>query len=340
MATTKARTKKGRSARKRNVRELPPKAKLEWIYRIMKRIRLFEEAADNAFQTGRMRGALHFYSGEEATGTGVCAALDQTDYITSTHRGHGHCIAKGGRLDLMMAELYGRATGYCGGKGGSMHIADLDLGILGANGIVGAGLPIATGAALGTKLRGEKNVAVCFFGDGAAPQGAFHESINFGAIHKLPVVYVCENNQYGMASRVSETSAGPGLVSRAATYGIPGALVDGNDVFKVYEQATEFVKRARKGDGPSLMIAETYRHHGHTVHDQAGYRDSEEVEKWLKLDPIVRFSQAVVKAKALTRKRMDVIDAEVEQEIAEALEFAESSPFPTIDTIEQGVYAD
>ena len=339
MATSKAKSKSSRSASKKKSPKLPPKDVLEWMYRTMKRIRLFEEAADRAFQAARMRGALHFYSGEEASGTGVCAALEQTDYITSTHRGHGHCIAKGGRLDRMMAELYGRSTGYCGGKGGSMHIADLDLGILGANGIVGAGMPIATGAALGSKLRGEKKVTVCFFGDGAAPTGAFHESVNFAAIHDLPVVFVCENNQYAMASHVSETSAGD-LASRADTYGIPGAVVDGNDIFKVYEAATGFVKRARDGKGPSILITETYRHHGHTVHDMAAYRQAEEVEKWLKLDPIARFRRTVVGAKALTNKELDAIDVEAEQEVSEAVEFAEASPFPGIETIEQGVYAD
>ena len=339
MATRKATTKRSSSRSNKKARKLPLLDMLEWMYRTMKRIRLFEEAAERAFKAARMRGALHFYSGEEATATGVCAALEQTDYITSTHRGHGHCIAKGGRLDRMMAELYGRSTGYCAGKGGSMHIADLDLGILGANGIVGAGMPIATGAALGSKIRGESKVTVCFFGDGAAPTGAFHESINFAALHDLPVVFVCENNQYGMASHVSDTSAG-NLADRAASYGIPGALVDGNNIFEVFETVTPFVKRARNGKGPSLMIADTYRHRGHTINDMATYREAEEVEKWLKLDPLSRFRREVVAAKALTNKRMDAIDAEVEQEVDQAIEFAEASPFPAVETIEQGVYAD
>ncbi len=339
MATTRAKTRSSSSRGKKKARKLPPRDMLEWMYRTMKRIRSFEDAADRAFKAARMRGALHFYNGEEATATGVCAVLEQSDYITSTHRGHGHCIAKGGRLDRMMAELYGRSTGYCGGKGGSMHIADLDLGILGANGIVGAGIPIAAGAALGSKIRGEDKVTVCFFGDGALPTGAFHEGINFAAVQDLPVVYVCENNQYGMASHVSDTSAGS-LVGRAANYGIPGAVVDGNDIFEVYETVTAFVERARKGDGPSLMIADTYRHHGHTVSDMAAYRQAEVVAKWLKRDPIVRFRREVIAAKALTNERMDAIDAEVELEIDEAIEFAEASPFPSIDTIEEGVYAD
>ena len=339
MATAKAKTGSSSSRSKKKARKLPPRDMLEWMYRTMKRIRLFEDAADRAFKSARMRGALHFYSGEEATATGVCAALEQTDYITSTHRGHGHCIAKGGRLDRMMAELYGRSTGYCGGKGGSMHIADLDLGILGANGIVGAGVPIAAGAALGSKIRGEDKVTVCFFGDGALPTGAFHEGINFAAVQDLPVVFVCENNQYGMASHVSDTSAG-NLADRGGNYGMPGAIVDGNDIFEVYETVTAFVKRARKGDGPSLMIADTYRHHGHTVNDMAAYRQAEVVAKWLKRDPIVRFRREVIAAKALTNKLLDAIDAEVELEVTEAVEFAEASPFPSIDTIEEGVYAD
>ena len=340
MAARKPKATGTRTRSKAAKTKLPGKEMLEWMYRTMVRIRLFEEAADRAFQAARMRGALHFYIGEEASGTGVCAALNDTDYITSTHRGHGHCIAKGARLDWMMAELYGKATGYCGGKGGSMHIADLDLGNLGANGIVGGGLSIATGAALGSKIRGEDKVTVCFFGDGAAPNGTFHESINFGALHDLPIVYVCENNQWGMGSHVSNTNAGPGIASRAASYGIPGVMVDGNDVFEVFEKATVAVERARSGKGPTLLVCETYRHRGHTVHDQATYRDKKDVEKWLKRDPLERFRATMASTKAMSKQELAAIDAETEIEVEAAVEFAEASPFPQLETLEQGVYVD
>ena len=243
-----------------------------WLYRTMRRIRELEGAAEQGFRAAKVRGGLHFYTGEEASATGVCAALEPTDYITSTHRGHGHCIAKGAQLNKMMAELYGRTTGYCRGKGGSMHIADLDLGNLGANGIVGGGIPVAVGAGLSCKLQKNGRVTVCFFGDGAAPTGSFHESVNFAGAFNLPVVFWCENNQYGMSTRASFTSPGGGIACRAPAYGMPGEEVDGNDVFAVYEVAKRAVERARAGDGPSLIEAMTYRHKGHMVSDQRGYR--------------------------------------------------------------------
>ena len=314
--------------------------RLREIYRIMVRIRQFEEAAEAAFRAAKMRGALHFYSGEEATATGVCMALQPNDYITSTHRGHGHCIAKGGKLNKMMAELYGRVTGYCGGKGGSMHIADVETGNLGANGIVGAGIPIATGAGLGSKLRGDGRVTVCFFGDGAGPTGAFHEGVNFAATMALPVVYVCENNQYGMATRATFANAGPGIWARGAAYGIPGEVVDGNDVFAVYRAAKKAVARARAGDGPSILESKTYRQRGHTIHDQKGYRSKKEIDEWLKLDPIVRFRTQVEAARALGAPDFETIDREVAAELQAALEFAEASPFPSLDAIERDVYAE
>ena len=314
--------------------------KLLWIYQAMMRIRRFEEAAEEAFRNARMRGALHFYIGEEATATGICAELRTDDYITSTHRGHGHCIAKGGRLSKMMAELYGRATGYCGGKGGSMHIADLDLGILGANGIVGAGIPIAAGAALGAKLRGEDRVTVCFFGDGAGPTGAFHEGVNFAAVQSLPVIFVCENNNYGMATTSDKANAGPSIAGRGVAYGIPGVEVDGNDVFAVNAVAREAIDRARSGKGPTLIEAETYRFKGHTVHDMAPYRAKQELEAWLKRDPIERFKRVVESQNLLTAEDFDRIDEDVVREVEMAIEFAEASPFPPLEAIEQGVYAD
>ena len=324
----------------KNGAAFPARDKLLWIYGTMMRIRRFEEAAEEAFRNARMRGALHFYIGEEATATGVCADLRTDDYITSTHRGHGHCIAKGGQLNKMMAELFGRVTGYCGGKGGSMHIADLDLGILGANGIVGAGIPIAAGAALGAKLRGEDRIAVCFFGDGAGPTGAFHEGVNFAAVQSLPVVFVCENNKYGMATSSDKANAGPSIAGRGVAYGIPGIKVDGNDVFAVNAVARDAIDRARRGKGPTLIEAETYRFKGHTVHDMAPYRAKKELEAWLKKDPIERFRQVMKSKKLLKVKDMDQIDEDVAREVEASIEFAEASPYPSLDTIEQGVYAD
>jgi len=332
----KANTRRGAT----KVPVMPERATLVSMYHAMQRIRRFEQTAEEMFKSARMRGALHFYTGEEASGVGVCSALRKEDYITSTHRGHGHCIAKGGKLNKMMAELFGRVTGYCGGKGGSMHIADLDLGILGANGIVGAGIPIAAGAALGAKLRGEDTVTVAFFGDGAGPTGAFHEGVNFAAVRNLPVIFVCENNQYGMATNVRDSNAGESIAGRGVAYGIPGEIIDGNDVFAVYEAATKAVNRARAGEGPTLLETLTYRHKGHTVHDMAKYRTKKELEEWLEKDPIHRFRNAVLETGEIDQKTFDEIDRDVEAEIEAAVEFAEASPYPSIDTIEQGVYAD
>ena len=314
-------------------------SKLGWIYLIMRRIRRFEETAEEAFRAAKMRGALHFYIGEEATATGVCAALDDGDYITSTHRGHGHCIAKGARMDKMMAELFGRTTGYSSGKGGSMHIADLELGNLGANGIVGAGMPIAAGAALGSKLRKDGRVAVAFFGDGAGPTGAFHESINVAATMKLPAVFVCENNQYGMATHADFSNAAP-INLRGPAYGIPSALIDGNDVFEVYATAKKAADRARRGEGPTLIESLTYRHKGHTVMDQKNYRTKDEIAEWVARDPIERFRKAVSDAGRLTEQDFETTDAQVEREVEHAVAFAEASPWPNVDVIERDVYVE
>ena len=334
MATRKARTGGKKDA------TLPPRETLLWMYLTMRRIRRFEETAEQLFKAARMRGTVHFYIGEEATAAGVCALLRRQDYITSTHRGHGHCIAKGGELSKMMAELLGRVTGYCGGKGGSMHIADIELGILGANGIVGAGMPIAVGAALGSRIRGEDKVTVCFFGDGAGPTGAFHESVNFAALQKLPVVFVCENNQYGMSTTTEMSNAGPGIGARGTMYGIPGVVVDGNDVFAVFEVAREAVARAKSGEGPTLIESKTYRMKGHTVNDLATYRSEDEVKEWAAKDPILRFVARVTQDGALKQEDLDGLDAQIEKEIADAVEFGEASPFPLLEAIEQGVYAD
>ena len=306
----------------------------------MQRIRRFEEVAGDAYRQAKMRGALHFYIGQEASAVGVCTALNPDDYITSTHRGHGHCIAKGGRMDKMMAELFGRATGYCGGKGGSMHIADVEAGNLGANGIVGAGLPIGVGAALSSKLQHDGRVTVSFFGDAAGPTGAFHEAVNLAVVFALPIVFWCENNQYGMATKADFANAGGGIARKAGGYGIPGEVVDGNDVFAVHEVAARAVGRARRGDGPSLIEAKTYRLTGHTIHDQKPYRSAEEIESWRKLDPIERFRSALNQSDLLPDTTMAAIDAVVDDEAQTALEFAEASPWPTPDVLERDVYAD
>ncbi|NMB17044.1 MAG: thiamine pyrophosphate-dependent dehydrogenase E1 component subunit alpha, partial [Firmicutes bacterium] len=264
------------------------------MLRKMLAIRYFEQAILRFFEQDLVRGATHVYLGEEAVGVGVCTALRPDDYISSTHRGHGHCIAKGGDLNKMTAELLGKATGYCKGKGGSMHIADLDLGILGANGIVGSGIPIAVGAALGSTIKGDDRVAAAFFGDGASNTGAFHEGINMAAVWKLPVVFVCENNMYAVSTSTRESLAIEGVVERAAGYGIPGVQVDGNDVLQVYEAAREAVARAREGKGPTLLECLTYRWTGHTVGDPGLYRSKEEVEAWKQKDPIPRFRDYLI----------------------------------------------
>ena len=251
------------------------------IYRNMLRIRRFEEQIFEVYTGGLMHGLAHLYIGEEAVAVGVCSALRDDDYITSTHRGHGHCVAKGGNLDQMMAEVLGRVTGYCRGKGGSMHIADMSLGILGANGIVGGGFGIATGAALSAKLRKTDQVAVCFFGDGASNQGVFFEVMNTASIWDLPVVYVCENNQYGEYTATDSVTAGDTIADRAKPFGIPSSTIDGNDVVIVHKTAAAAVARAREGKGPTLIECMTYRHRGHHVGDPGdGYRSEEERQAW------------------------------------------------------------
>lgn len=256
------------------------------MYLRMVRIREFENKAQSLFAEGKIPGFVHLYLGEEAVATGVCECLRDDDYITSTHRGHGHIIAKGGDLKYMMAELFGKATGYCKGKGGSMHIADRDRGILGANGIVGAGHNIAVGAGLSASYRGTDQVCACFFGDGATNQSTFHEGLNMAAIWNLPVVFVCENNNYGISMSQTRHQAIKDVSDRAAAYGMPGIAVDGNDVMAVYEAASEAVARARKGQGPTLIECKTYRHRGHFEGDPSVYKPKDEQAEWLKKDPI------------------------------------------------------
>jgi acetoin:2,6-dichlorophenolindophenol oxidoreductase subunit alpha len=254
-------------------------------------IRRFEEAVDDLFARGLMHGTMHLSIGQEASATGVCLALREDDAITSTHRGHGHCIGKGADLTRMMAELLAKETGYCRGRGGSMHIADVATGNLGANGIVAGGIPIATGAALAYKLRNEDRVVACFFGDGATNEGAFHEAVNLAAIWQLPVVFVCENNKYGMSFSTELSMAVKNVADRAAGYGIPGVTVDGNDVQAVYDAAAAAVARARAGEGPTLLECVTYRWKGHSKSDKNLYRTKDEISEWRERDPIVRFEQ-------------------------------------------------
>jgi pyruvate dehydrogenase E1 component alpha subunit len=307
--------------------------------RLMLTIRHFDERALALYRAGEMRGTTHPYIGMEAVGVGVMQALQPDDYVTSTHRGHGHTIAKGGEPRRMMAELLGKATGYSGGKGGSMHIADMDKHMLGANGIVGGGMGLATGAALTAKLQNTGSVAICFFGDGALEQGILHETTNLAAIWKLPVVFVCENNQYAMSARSDWSIAGGDPAKRAAGYGIPGVTVDGMDMFAVNAQASEFVARARRGDGPAYLVANTYRFHGHHAGDPLNYREKEEVERWRLQDPIERVKQAAVERGAMRAEEIEALEHQIEQLIDEAVEFARTSPDPTPDQLMTDIYA-
>ena len=315
------------------------KEKLIDMYRVMVRIRAFEERSFKEFTAGNIPGVLHLYSGEEAVATGACAKLRPDDYITSTHRGHGHVIAKGGKTDKMMAELYGKKTGYCKGRGGSMHIADTDIGILGANGIVGGGIPIAGGAALSAQKRGTDQVCLCFLGDGATNTTRFHEGVNLASIWKLPIVYVIENNMYAETTHVSYAMNVPNVADRACAYGIPGKIVDGNDVLAVYEAVGEAVARARKGEGPTLVECKTYRWHGHYIGDPQTYRTKEEIEEWKKKDPIPRFRDYLIEKNVLREEEADKIDQEINEEIEKAIKFAIESPLPEPSETLEDVYA-
>ena len=315
------------------------KEKLIEIYRTMLRIRTFEERVAKEFAAGNIPGFVHLYVGEEATATGACANLRPDDYITSTHRGHGHLIAKGGKTKRMMAELYGKKTGYNKGKGGSMHIADMDIGILGANGIVGAGIPVAGGAALSAQMRGTDQVVICFFGDGASDTTRFHEGVNMASHWKLPVVYAIENNLWAMSTRTSNCRNITNLTDRAAAYGLPSKSVDGNDVLAVYEAVGEAVARARRGEGPTLVECKTYRHRGHSEGDPASYRTKEEVEKWMKKDPIPRFRKKLIEMGVLTEKEADEINQAMLKELDEAVKFAEESPLPDPEEALEDVFA-
>jgi len=318
---------------------MPDNSKLLDMYRQMLTIRFFEEKVFELYGQNLVPGTIHLYAGEEAVAVGVCANLRKDDYITSTHRGHGHCIAKGARLDKTMAEILGRKTGYCKGKGGSMHIADFSVGMLGATAVVGAGIPIATGAGLSIKLRGTNQVAACFFGDGASNQGTFHEGINLAAVWHLPVVFVCENNLYAMGTRQTRVMLVDNIADRAAGYGIPGAVVDGNDVLAVFEAARVAVERARQGEGPTLLECKTYRLRGHSRFDPAAYRPKEEVSDWLKKDTIARFQSRLLDMGIMTESEIQRTVERARNDVEKATKFALESPFPEPVEALDDVYA-
>lgn len=299
------------------------------MYQTMYKIREFEKAVVDLFSQDLIRGAAHVYLGEEAVASGACHALEKDDYIVSTHRGHGHCIAKGGKVHKMMAEILGKSTGYCKGKGGSMHIADLKCGILGANGIVGAGIPIATGAGMTSWIKKDNKVTLCFFGDGASNQGTFHESINMAAVFRLPVVFICENNHYAVFTSTEKALSVENISDRSVAYGIPGYSIDGNDVIEVFSTVSNAVKRARAGKGPSLIECKTYRWFGHFVGDPENYRSKEEVKKWkTKKDPIEMYKKKLIKEGMVENKKFSRIENEIQKEIEDAKNFAKNSPEP------------
>ena len=311
------------------------------MFRTMVRIRRFEEKLAQLFKRGRLPGFVHLYIGEEAVATGICSALRPDDRITSTHRGHGHLIAKGATVDRMMAELFGRVDGYCRGKGGSMHIVDFGLGIIGTNGIVGGGIPIGTGAAFGDKQLGRDNVTVTFFGDGASNQGVFFEAMNLAAIWKLPVIFACENNGYTEWTPTEKLTAGS-ISDRGTPFGIPGVKVDGNDVVAVRAAAEEAVARGRRGEGPTLIELSTYRWHGHNEGEEAfagDYRPQDEQDHWRSQEPVARFRTYLTEVAGVDAAELDAIDAEETQAVEDAVTFAENSPFPDADEAVQHLFA-
>lgn len=309
------------------------------MYRRMLLIRRFEEKLFFLFSTRSMPGTMHQYNGEEAVAVGMCTHLNIDDYITSTHRGHGHCLAKGTSTNGVMAEMFAKSTGCCKGMGGSMHIADFGVGMLGANGIVGAGLPIAVGAAWSCKYQKNGKVAAAFFGDGASNEGAFHEAINLAAIWKLPIVFVCENNLYGFSTYYGRSTPVKDIAVRAASYGIEGAVVDGMNVEEVYEACGTAVERARKGEGPTLIECKTYRFMGHSRAEKPTYRTQEEVDKWRKKDPIPSYGEVLKSKYGLTEVEIKNIEISVTDEIDSAVRFAEKSPRPQPEDYKKYIFA-
>ncbi|MBI2304196.1 MAG: thiamine pyrophosphate-dependent dehydrogenase E1 component subunit alpha [Chloroflexi bacterium] len=301
-------------------------------------IRRFEERVDKLVAQGFIKGTSHLYAGQEAVATGTCSVLSREDYITSTHRGHGHFIAKGGDVKRIMAELFGKIDGYCQGKGGTQHMADFSIGHLGSNGITGGGIPLATGAALSIKMRHTHQVVVCFFGDGAVNQGVFHESLNMAALWQLPIVYLCENNLYAMSTPVWEAVPLRDLALRAAAYNMPHATVDGNDVVAVREVVGEAVDRARAGHGPFFVEAKTYRFFGHSRSDQRLYRSREEEAQWQAKDPILRLQGTLLETGLLSPEGLSALEDEAMREVEGAVEFAHSSPLPSPEAGMEGLY--
>jgi pyruvate dehydrogenase E1 component alpha subunit len=321
-----------------NARPFYAKAQLREALRRMWLIRRFEEMAEESYIRGLTHGTMHLSVGQEASAVGICMDLTDRDYITSTHRGHGHCIGKGAEVKYMFAEFFGKEEGYCRGRGGSMHIADVATGNLGANGIVGGGIPLATGAALAIKQRKGKDVAVCFFGDGANNEGAFHESLNIAAVWKLPVVFVCENNQYGMSVSTERSTAVTDIATRAIAYNMPGVIVDGNNIADVNEAMMAATARAQAGEGPSLIECKTYRTKGHSRSDRNKYRTKEEIEDWKLRDPIPMFETELRGHGVLTEKEVQAVRDEVEKNVADGFAFAQGGTNPTIDTVLRDVY--
>lgn len=294
---------------------------------IMLTIRRFEEKVDELFASGVIKGTSHLYAGQEAVAVGVCSLLDNEDLVTSTHRGHGHFIAKGGKPAALMAELFGKATGPSKGRGGSQHVADYSVGFLGSNGITAGGLPIATGAALALQLQKKPNVVIAFFGEGGANQGTFHESLNMAAIWKLPVIFICENNLYAMSTHFEETFATPTVAARAAAYGIPGAVVDGSDFFAVQKATAQAIEHAKTGNGPTLLEMQTYRYYGHSKSDKREYRTREEEDQWHEKDPILQLRNAL----NIDKSTFEELDQNIKCEIDDAVEFAQNSPEPEVE---------
>jgi acetoin:2,6-dichlorophenolindophenol oxidoreductase subunit alpha len=314
------------------------KEKLLQVYERMQLIRAFENKASALFAEGKLAGFVHLYAGEEAIGVGVCSHLTDADFITSTHRGHGHCIAKGVEVKPMMAELYGKVTGSCKGKGGSMHIADVDKGMMGANGIVGAGGPLACGSGLMAKVKGTDQVTICFFGDGASEQGTMHEGMNMAKIWKLPVVFVCENNGFAESTPQSYHCSAKDIADRATAYNMPGFTVDGTDFFAVHEAAGEAIARARRGEGPSLLECKAFRYYGHFEGDAKLYYTEAMQEDFKKRDPITRFRQRVLDRNLVSEDDLAAIDAKVKQAIEDAVKFGEESPYPALEDCLTDVY--
>lgn len=323
---------------KDSFKELESDKKIELLKK-MYEIRHFEEETEQFIIRGQIHGTCHLYTGEEATAVGAIYAINKNDYITSTHRGHGHCIAKGADLNLMMAELLGKKTGYCKGKGGSMHIADVTSGNLGANGIVGGSIDIATGAALTCRIKEKTKIVVCFFGDGAANRGNFHGSLNMASIWDLPVLYVCENNIYGMSMPTKEAFHIKKISDRKYSYGIEGLTIDGNNIIEVYNTVKHFAEYTRSGKGPVLIESLTYRWKGHSKSDAQVYRAKEEVKSWIEKDPIPRYRKVLIETGVLSEKEDRNLEAEVVEELKQAIRFASESPFPDPSQVEEDVYA-